>query len=351
MCGIQEVEFSLGVVMQRGLMPHRTVAALLLVTALVGGLTWTREALAQEKIARIGVLTSFEVGSQNPVPKRWWEPFRRTLAENGWIEGKTVSFEFRSAFANPPQLAEAASELVRQKVDVIWAVGAPFTRAAHAASGTVPIVAIDFTADPVAEGYAESFGQPGKNITGIFLDAPQFAGKWLEVLKRTVPGLSRIAVIWDPSPGTAHLHGVQSVARALGLQVEVAEVHKPEDIDRAFSAFHGRPQALVILPSPMLFVQSPRLAKLALKHRLPATSMTPHLFAEAGGLVGYGPNDSAMAERSAVFVAKILRGADPGQLPLERPLKFDFVLNMKTAKALGLTFPESVLVGADKVIR
>ena len=332
-------------------MRHRTVAVLLLVTALVGGLAWTRDIWAQAKIARIGVLASFEVGSKEPVPKRWWEPFRRTLTEYGYIEGKTVSFVFRSAFADPPQLAEAAAEIVRHKVDVIWAVGAPFTRAAHAASSTVPIVAIDFTTDPVAEGYAESFGRSGRNITGIFLDAPQIAGKWLEVLKRTVPGLSRIAVLWDPSPGTAHLHGVQSVARALGLQLEVVEVHKPEDIDQAFSVFRGGPQALVILPSPMLFVQSPRLAKLALKHRLPATSMTPYLFAEAGGLVGYGPDDAATVERSAVFVAKILRGAEPGQLPLERPSKFDFILNLKTAKALGLTVPESVLVTADKVIQ
>ena len=341
----------MGVVTQRGKMPHRTVAVLLLVTALVGGLAWTREIGAEAKIARIGVLASFQIGSKEPVPARWWEPFRRTLAEDGWIEGKTVSFEFQSAFADPPHLAEAAFEIVRHNVDVIWAVGAPFTRAAHAASSTVPIVAIDFTTDPVAEGYAENFGRPGRNITGIFLDAPQFAGKWLEVLKLTVPGLLRIAVMWDPSPGRAHLNGVQSVARELGLEVEVAEVHKPEDIDRAFSAFRRRPQALVILPSPMLFVQSSRLAKLALKHRLPATSMTPYLFAEAGGLIGYGPDDAATVERSAVFIAKILRGANPGHLPLERPSKFDFVLNLKTAKALGLTVPESVLVRADKVIR
>jgi putative ABC transport system substrate-binding protein len=312
---------------------------------------WTREICAQAKIARIGVLASFDARSKEPVPARWWEPFRRTLAEYGWIEGETVSFEFRGAFADPSQLAEAASDIVERNCDVIWAVGAPFTRAAHATNSTVPIVAIDFTTDPIAEGYAENFGRPGRNITGIFLDAPQFAGKWLEVLKRTVPGLLRIAVIWDPSPGRAHLHGVQSMARALGLQVEVAEVHKPEDIDRAFAAFRGRPQALVILPSPMLFAQSPRLAKLALEHRLPATSMTPYLFTEAGGLVGYGPDDAAGAERSAVFVAKILRGANPGQLPLERPSKFAFVLNLKTAKALGLTVPEAVLVGADKVIR
>src|SRR5262249_4619574 len=156
-------------------------------------LVWTGEICAQAKIARIGVLASFGIGSKEPLPARWWEPMRRTLAEDGWIEGKTVSFEFRGAFADPPHLAEAASEIVRHNVDVIWAVGAPFTRAAHAASSTIPIVAIDFTTDPVAEGYAENFGRPGGNITGIFLDAPQFAGKWLEVLKTTIPGLLRIA--------------------------------------------------------------------------------------------------------------------------------------------------------------
>jgi len=334
-------------------MRDRTTTALFLAAALLTNIVGIDEGLAQTKIARVGVLSFFAVTSSNPVPERWWQPFRRTLAEHGWIEGKNVSFEYRSsAPGDSSHLTEAAAELVRLKVDLICAIGAPFTRAAYTATRTtpIPIVGIDFTTDPVAEGFAESYGRPGGNLTGVFLDAPEFAGKWLELLSTMVPRLSRIAVLWDPSPGAAHLHSIESMAQALDLQLRVAEVHKPEDIDRAFSAFRGEPQALIILPSPMLFVQSPRLAQLALKHRLPATSMTP-LFPEAGGLLGYGPHAAATMERSALFVAKILGGIKPGDLPVERPAKFELVVNLKTAKILGIAVPESILLQADEVIR
>jgi putative ABC transport system substrate-binding protein len=332
-------------------MRHRTPDVLLLATVLTASLLWSPQGAAQTKVVRAGVLTFFSPTSTEPLPKRWWEPFRRSLAQQGWIEGKTLSLEFRSAPADPQQLARAAAELVALKVDIIWALGAPYTRAAHAATDTIPIVAVDFTSDPVAEGYAESYGRPGRNVTGVFLDAPEFAGKWLEVLQATVPRLLRIAVMWDPSAGTAHLRGVQSVARGLGLQLQVLEVRNPAEIDRAFLALRGKPQALIVLPSPMLFAQSARVAELALKYRLPATSMTPHLFVEAGGLIGYGPDDAAAAERSAAIIAKILGGTKPGDLPIERPTMFKFLLNLKTARALGLTIPSSVLVRVDEVIQ
>jgi putative ABC transport system substrate-binding protein len=251
---------------------------------------------------------------------------------------------------DPSQLAEAAAELVRLKVDVIFADSAPATRAAYAATRTIPIVALDFTTDPVAEGYVESYGRPGGNLTGVFLDAPGFAGKWLELLKAMVPGLSRVAVLWDPSPGPTHLQSVQSLARSLRVQMQVLEVRKPEDFDRAFSALRGRPQALIILPSPMIYQQNARLAELALKHRLPATSMALG-FAEVGGALAYGPVRAAAYERGAVLVAKILGGAKPGDLPVERPTKVQLVVNLKTVKALGLTIPESILLRADEVIR
>jgi putative ABC transport system substrate-binding protein len=208
----------LGVATRRDRTPHRTVAALLLVAVPVAGLAWTGAVCARAKTARAGVLASFDAGSKEPVPARWREPFRGTLAEYGRIEGNTVPIEFRGAFADPSRLVEAASEMVRRNCDVIWAAGAPFTRAAHAASTTAPIVAIDFTTDPMAEGYAENFGRPGRNITGIVLDAPECSGTWLAVLQRSVPGLPRIAVMWNPGPGRVHLHGVQTVARALDLQ-------------------------------------------------------------------------------------------------------------------------------------
>jgi putative ABC transport system substrate-binding protein len=281
---------------------------------------------------------------------RWYEPFRRTLAQHGWIEGKNVSFEYRSARGAPPRLSEVVTELVRLKVDVIYADSAPATRAAYAATRTIPIVGLDFTNDPVVAGYAESYGRPGRNLTGFFLDAPEFAGKWLELLKAISPGLSRVAVLWDPSPGVTHLKAVQGAARSSGVQLQVLEVHEPADLDEAFAAVHGRTQALIVLPSPMTYGESARLAELAMKHRLPATSMAPQ-FAESGGVLSYGPSFAEAAARCAILVAKVLGGAKPGDLPVERPTKLPMMVNIKTAKALGLTIPESILVRADKVIR
>ena len=329
-------------------MRRRAAAVLLFSAALLTSIIG--ESWAQAKIPRVGILTFVPV-TDDPALRQWHEPFRRTLADQGWIEGKNVLFEYRSVpFGNPSQLVEGAAELVRLKVDVIFADSGPATRASYAATRTIPIVAQDFTTDPVAEGYIESYGRPGGNLTGVFLDAPEFAGKWLQLLKAMVPGLSRAVVLWDPSPGAAHLQALQKVARSFRVQLQILEVRKLEDIDRAFSALRGQPQALIILPSPMIYVQSKRLAKLALKHRLPATSMA-RLFAEAGGTVAYGPEQASAYERSAVFVAKILGGAKPAELPVERPTKVQLIVNLKTAKALGLTVPESVLYRADEVIR
>jgi putative ABC transport system substrate-binding protein len=330
-------------------MRHRISAVLLLMAVFVTSLGWIGESCAQAKIPRIGIFSPWPV-TDDPSLQQWFEPFRRTLADQGWIEGKNFLFEYRSGQNDPMRLAEAAAELVALKVDVIWAPAAPMVRAAYAATRTIPIVAQDFTTDPVAEGYVQSYGRPGGNVTGVFLDAPEFAGKWFELLKAMVPDLSRVVVLWDPGPGPTHLRAVQSAARALGIQLQVLEVHKLEDIDRAFTALRGRPQALIILPSPMTYVQSARLAMLALKYRLPGTSMA-HLFADAGGAIAYGPELASASERSAALVAKILGGAKPAELPVERPTKVQLVVNLKTAKALGLTIPDSILLRADAVIR
>jgi putative tryptophan/tyrosine transport system substrate-binding protein len=324
-------------------MRYRTAALALVAAALITDVAWTAKSWAQTKIPRVGILTSVNPATE----KQWLEPFRRTLAGQGWIEGQNVTFEYRGGSS---ELDEAAAELVRLKVDVIFAVGAPFVRAAYAATRSIPIVAGDFTSDPVAEGYVESYGRPGGNLTGVFLDAPEFAGKWIQLLKAVVPQLSRAAVLWDPTPGRAHLQALQQIAQSTGVRLQVLELHKPEDIDRAFSAFRGHPQALIILPSPMMYRQSDQLAKLSVKHRLPATSMARQ-FAEAGGAISYGPDLAATYERNALFVAKILSGAKPGELPIERPTKVQLIVNLKTTKALGLTVPESVLYRADDLIR
>ncbi len=330
-------------------MKNRSAAVLLFTAALLTGLAWTGESWAQAKIARVGILANAPSGAADDVLAEFYKPFRSMLAQQGWIEGKTVALEYRSAL-NPPQFAEAVAELVRLRVDVIYADSAPATRAAYAATRTIPIVGLDFTNDPVAAGYAQSYGRPGRNLTGFFLDAPEFASKWLELLKATVPGLSRVAVLWDPSPGATHLSAIKNAAKTLSVQLQIVEVRKLDDIDKAFSTFRARTQALIILPSPMMWAQSPRLAELSIKHRLPGVSMAD-LFAETGGLLSYGPDLASAYERSAVLVAKILGGAKPAELPVERPTKFKFIVNLKTAKALGLTVPESILVSADKVIR
>ena len=165
-----------------------------------------------------------------------------------------------------------------------------------------------------------------------------------------IPDLSRVSVLWDPVPGDNHLQAVHGVAKILDIKLQILEVHKPDDLDRAFAALRGPPQALVILPSPMTWTQSARLARLALKYRLPATSFVRE-FAVAGGALAYGPNDTSPVERIAVLVAKILHGSNPAELPVERPTKFQLVVNLKTAKVLGITIPQSILLRADEVIR
>ena len=327
---------------------YRVAVVQLFAVAILSSLGWTAETWGQTKLPRVGILNYG--ATTDDEAKQWVEPFRRKLADQGWIEGRRVAFEYRRAVGDPSKLAEAAAELVRLKVDVIYADSAPTVRAARAATSTTPIVAQDLTTDPIAEGYIESYGRPGRNITGVFLDAPGFSGKWIELLKAVVPGLSRAGVLWDPSPGPAHLQVVKALARSSGLQLQVIEVTKPADLAKAFSAFRGRPQALIILPSPMMYIQSEQLAKLTLKHRLPATSMAP-AFADAGGLIAYGPEDSPLDERCAALVAKILGGAKPADLPVERPTKFKLIVNQKTAKALGLIIPQSILLQADEVIR
>jgi len=328
---------------------NRVAAVLLLVGAVLTNLVWTGDAWGQAKLARVGILTYANV-ADSPALARYMEIFRRTLTDRGWTEGKNVLFEYRSAHSDPSRFAEAASEVAGLKVDVIWAISAPALRAAHAATRTIPIVAIDYTTDPIAEGYVQSYARPGGNVTGVFLDAPEFAGKWFDLLRAMVPDLSRVSVLWDPAPGATHLRAVRSVARLLDIKLQVLEVHKPDDIDTAFDALRGPPQAVIILPSPMIYWQSARLARLALKHRLPATSFARE-FSIAGGALAYGPNDYSPVERNAVLVAKILGGSNPAELPVERPTKIQLVVNLKTTKALDLTIPQSILLRTDEVIR
>ena len=324
-------------------MSRRTTAVLLVSAALLTAFGWTGDSRGQAKTPRVGLLA---------LDDSWpgLEPFERTLAEHGWVAGKTMVLNYQGAGGNTAHLADAAQELVRLKVDVIYAVSAPAVHAARAATRVIPIVGMDYSTDPVAAGYADSYGYPGQNLTGVFLDAPEFTGKWIEILQALVPRLSHIAILWDPAPGPVHLRAVQDTARSFGIQTQVVEVRAPDDIERAFATLRPRTQALIVLPSPLLYYQSAKLADLAMKHRLPGTAMF-RLFSDSGGMISYGPHLAASVERCAAIVAKILSGSNPGDLQIERPAKFELILNAKTVKALGLAVPDSVLVRADEVIR
>jgi putative tryptophan/tyrosine transport system substrate-binding protein len=316
----------------------------LLLAAAIAVVSWHADTHAQNKPVRVGVLTPSTGG---PMAQDI-AILRRYLAERGWIEGKTISLVLRDAQGNPSQMQQGAADLVRQKVDVIYAYSAPALRAAFDATRSIPIVGTDYTNDPVAAGYAKSYARPGGNVTGVFLDAPGFAAKWLEQMREIIPHLERVAVLWDPSPGDTHVRALNAIAPSLGIKLQVVELRKPGDIEKL--SFDVRPQAMVILPSPMAYLENARFANLATTQRIPAASVNPR-FPDAGGLLAYGPENDWTAERAAVMVDKILRGAKPAELPIERPLKFELVINLKTAKALNLKVPETLLVRADRVIR
>ncbi len=321
----------------------KRIAALRLIVALAVAFLATPVSWAQTKIARVGYLTLNDGETQLFLPQ-----MKQILAERGWIQGKNLVMEGRFASGEPPQYTEAAKELAALKLDFIFARGAPALRALFAATRSTPIVTTDLSSDPVASGYAESYNRPGKNVTGVFLDAPQFAGKWLDMLTGLVPRLKRVAVLWSPDTGSVHLSATQQIAKTLRIRAQVYEVHSMHDVEKAFAEFKGRHQAVVILPSPLAYAHSPKFAALALKYRLPATSMARG-FAEAGGTVSYGPDQHELDKRAFDLAAKILEGAKPSELPIETPTRFDFLINTTTAKKLGLKVPDRFLVGAELV--
>jgi putative ABC transport system substrate-binding protein len=305
--------------------------------------------LAQTERPRLGIITT-GTAHDPPGGGTRLNLIRRALANHGWIDGQNIELEIRNARGDQTRFATLADDLIKAKPDAIWADNAPALRATFAASHTIPIMAMDFTTDPVAEGYAENYYRPGKNVTGVFLDAPQFSVKWIELLKAVVPQLTNIAVLWDPNPGDAHVRALNDIAPSFGIELQVVEVRQPQDIDLAASLFRIRPQALITLPSPMILAENARLVRLAESERLPTTSIFP-FFPEGGGLISYGPEQASFNDQGAALVTKILRGANPGELPIERPDRFEVIVNLRAAKALGLAIPSDVLVRADRVIK
>ena len=295
--------------------------------------------------------TMRHVGYLSPDPTYPFEAFREGLRELGYIEGRNILIERRSAEGNPERLQELAAYLVRLRVDVIVTATTAATQAAQRATTTIPIV-FALADEPVELGLVANVAKPGGNITGLTGLIAELTAKRLELLKEAVPRVTRVAVLWGPYPfSAAVLREVESASRTLGLTLHEIEVRKPIELDSAFERMTAwRAEALLVLPHPMFVAQRMHIVELAAKHQLPSTY---HLkqFVEVGGLMSYAPDVAQMSRRAAVYVDKILKGAKPGDLPVEQPTKFELVINLKTAKALGLKVPQSLLLRADEVIR
>jgi len=320
---------------------------------LLGGLFSPVSTATQEvaRVARIGFLANSLTANLH-----LREAFRQGLRDLGYVEGRNVVIEYRDAKGKRERLPALAAELVALKVDVIFVGGG--TRAALAAmqaTKTIPIVFVG-VGDPVASGVVTSLARPGGNVTGLSGLGPEIVGKRLEQLMQAVPRVSRVAVLWLPGvlgerTDKDMLTGADVAARALGVRLQFVEARGPADFDRAFSDMtRARAGALTVLPSNMFLREHRRLVDLAAKNRLPAV-YTNREFVDAGGLMSYGANQADSFRRAATYVDKILKGAKPGDLPVEQPTKFELVINLKTAKALGLTIPQSVLGRADEVIQ
>jgi ABC-type uncharacterized transport system substrate-binding protein len=306
------------------------------------------EAQQPTKIPRIGFLSATPASAVADRIKA----FRAGLRDLGYIERQNIIIEWRFAEGKPDLLRALAAELVRLKVDVIVTAGSASTRPAKEATVTTPIV-MGFDNDPVGSGFVASLARPGGNITGLSILSPEISGKQLELLKEIVPTLSRVAVLGTSNePGNAQgLRETELAAKAFGVQVQYLEVRDTKDIETAFRAANkGRADAVLLLPSAILLSQRTQLAELAAKSRLPAT-YSRREYVEDGGLMTYGPSINDLFRRAAIYVDKILKGAKPADLPVEQPMKFEFVINLKTAKQIGLTIPPNVLARADRVIK
>jgi ABC-type uncharacterized transport system substrate-binding protein len=317
-------------------------------TFLGSATTWPFAAGAQQpgKLPTIGFMGAATAAAWAP----WTAALVRRLSEIGWIEGRTLAIDYRWAELRNERLAAIAAEFVRLKVDAIVTVGDAAVIEAKQATSVIPIVFAAST-DPIGSGLVVSLARPGGNVTGLSLQQTDVAGKRVELLREVVPALRRLAILANTGSRGAMLekNEVQAAAHTLGLEVTLAEIRRPEDIAAAFDAFKGRADALYVAGDPLTGSNRIRINTLAQGARLPAMYGVRD-FVEAGGLMCYGPNFPDLFRRAAEFVDKILRGTKPADIPVEQPTKFELVMNLITAKALGLTIPETFLVRADEVI-
>ena len=316
---------------------------------LVGGAAvasvWPLAARAQQpaaKVPRIGLLLNVQSELTNAL--------LRGLREAGYVERQSMLLEARLYGAMIERVDEFANELVAAKCDVVFAAGPYAIQAAIRATNTIPVVGMDLESDPVASGWARSLSRPGNNLTGLFLDLPELGGKLIELLNETVTAPSSLAAIWDAIVGEVQFRATEMAARAAGLSLLSLPVQRREGFKEAFDrAARERVRGVVILSSPLIFGQRAEIASLAMHARLPTISLFT-LFPRAGGLMAYGPDFPAMFSHAATYIDRVLKGAKAGDMPIERPSRFGLVINLKTAKALGLTVPPTLLARADEVI-
>jgi putative ABC transport system substrate-binding protein len=318
--------------------------------ALVGSVTtgWPLMARAQQapKLPTIGFLGS----STSSAMTAWIAAFVQRLHELGWIEGRTVAIEYRWGEGRDERYAQIADEFIRLKVNVIVTYGTPPTKAAKQATTTIPIV-FAAAADPIGNGLVSSLSQPGGNVTGLSLQQSDIVGKKLELLRELLGGLRRLAVIGNVgNPATVlEIGEAKTAADKLGIDIVSLAIRRAEDVSPAFDAVKGRAEALYVSTDPLIFTNVGRINTLALGARLP-TIYNGREYIQSGGLMSYGPSYADLFRRAAEFVDKILHGAKPNDFPVEQPTRFEFVINLTTAKALSLTVPASLLARADEVI-
>jgi putative tryptophan/tyrosine transport system substrate-binding protein len=279
-----------------------------------------------------------------------YSPFISAMRELGFVDGANLRIESRVAPGRPPEILAWARELVDARVDAILAIATVSVTAAARATTAIPIVAVDLESDPVALKFAANLGRPAGNVTGLFLDFPELSGKWLEFLKSAMPNFQRAAVLYDPAIGPYLMRGAEAAGESMKVQLIRLSAASPAEFERAFqSAAAQKAEVLLALSSPVFNSARRQIAELSLKHRLPAIMPFPY-FADDGGLMGYGPHLPSLFGQAAVVMAKILRGERAANIPIERPSRFELALNLKTARALGITIPTSLLVRADRVI-
>ncbi|MGH2362613.1 MAG: ABC transporter substrate-binding protein [bacterium] len=303
------------------------------------------EAEQLKRLPRVGLLV---YGSPPPAPSPE-SALIDGLRELGWVDGRNVTFVIRYAEGRPERLPDLARDLVGSSVDLIIAIGTDVTKIVKSVTATIPIV-MAASEDPVELGLVASLSRPGGNMTGVTFISSELAAKRLELLKEIVPQVSRVAVLWNPTHVDLEMKELEPAGRSLGIKLQSVEVRSTEELDGAFRAVvGGGADAMIVVPSRMINLNVKRIALFSLERRLPAVSMW-RSFAEAGGLMTYGPDTIAMIRRAATHADKILKGAKPGDLPVERPTRFELVVNLKTAKALRLMVPQSLLLRAERVI-